>query len=89
MATFNGKVAEVDLTTLEHNLERSLGTIEPDQRFVGRLRKRLIRKPEIELEKRDYMTAYVVAGMGLFFGISAFWMLGQLFKGLRTILMRN
>lgn len=89
MAILNKKPSETDLTTLEYQLQHSLGSIEPDQRFIGRLQKRLTRKPEIELEKRNTMTAYVVAGMGLFFGISAFWMLGQLFKGLRTLIMRS
>lgn len=80
---------DLELSGLERSLEKSLNAIEPDQRFIGRLRGKLVNKSEIELEKSNYMAAYLVAGMGLFVGISVFWVINQIFKGLRATVLRG
>jgi len=81
--------SRTDLLDIEQSLEASLGTVEPDQRFISHLRMQLTKKPEIEIEKKNFLAAYFVVGMGLFFGISAFWLLSQVFKGIRALIFRG
>jgi hypothetical protein len=77
-----------NLLEIEQSLEASLGSVEPDQRFINHLRTQLTKKPDIEIEKKNFLAAYFVVGMGLFFGISAFWLLSQIFKGIRALIFR-
>ncbi len=72
----------------EQLLASSLDSVEPDPAFVGQLKRRLTHKPEVELEKTQWMTAYLMIGVGLFSGALLFWVINQLFRGVRAMIWR-
>lgn len=75
--------------SFERFLAQSLKTVEPDPVFVGHLRQRLIKKPEIQIEKSSWMAAYLVVAAGIFSGALLFWMLARVFRGVRLFLWKN
>lgn len=88
MAILDEKVSnQVPFNPFEHFLSDSLGEVKPDPEFVGQLRRRLAKQHEVELEYPRLFTAYAVLGVGLFSGVLLFWILSQLFKGVKTFFL--
>ena len=72
----------------EQMLASSLDSVEPNPAFVRQLKLRLTQKPEVEMERTQWMTAYVMVGVGLFSGALLFWVINQLFRGVRAMIWK-
>jgi hypothetical protein len=58
---------------LEGHLLSSLGPIQPNPEFVQRLKTRLTTEPVVTVERQSQLLAFVVMGLGLFFGAFLVW----------------
>ena len=86
MLAFNhNAVLSQDTGSLEDYLSNTLGMVDPDPNFVGHLQWRLTHKPEVEIESSHYLGAILIICAGLFSGACMFWLLSQVFKGMRSI----
>lgn len=79
-------VISKDEGSLEAYLSSSLGMVDPDPDFVGHLRSRLVHKPDVELEKPQYLAAIWLIGAGLFSGACLFWLLGRVYSKFRPLI---
>lgn len=70
---------ENNLDFFEIELYQKLKPINPNQDFISNLEERLMRKKTIFVEKRKRGLAFVVIGVGLFFGALIIWIINRIF----------
>jgi hypothetical protein len=82
MVNLDGTVLKKDMEgELEFALFSSLKQVEPDPKFVMRVRERIERKPTTVIESRSFWETYVIVACGLFFGAVVVWLTGRRHPG--------